>query len=1307
MASPEQGGNPETPLQRKIRETREFIRRLLGQVDADPQKTDAQKKQEKESMARTSQDELKRKVSDYEKIPESQRDDDKIEEDMLTHVNELAELVKNKVVPHVPEITEAVVIALATKKFDKKKALLIGSIVGEIVDSPEFKSVANRGIDEVRGSLKNLASRLRGEGHGDMADTIDGEVAASEPPKEPPKPPEGPPGGPPGAPERREDEEDDDREDIEKYLNKHYHQLKATRDASGNIIEGTENWLDIETQKKGGYYGLTQELQRSLLGAAIIRQIDLTRRQRVVLRAFDGGDEFRTYFRATREMLADKATEAGKPTSPDDISINTAYKAMSNDVKDIVREFLSTLSGTVDQSSQKETQYIGMLVERISRNIRTEIAGDTEMDVPGKIKLEGTDALLPSDKQTESNRGPGKDGMLIGGMNEYLVPRNVEVSMSEALVDDLASTITKLQKITVGFHNARTFAYSGGSHKDFGEQLKKDGVKPADLVWTFKKEEDVNLGYNLLIQSLQQLKSQTARTVTERYGSMSKVGGLTEAEYRAWIQMLALDDDYRKAESDHKLAQDAQDSIREKKNKKAMDRIKQKKLRAIKMASGIAWGHSREAWGVLLDAKLLVKRSGKGTEDEPFTIGQHYGGSQSSGIEKMLAELHPEMLDDRWGRDKIAPIWMLYQPRDLEAADTGWKSSEPFSHTRIYDLYDQNQKAFYSGRSDDLADFDDEYITVQEFANVTSLHMLRRESWRLRQYDLYSDRYAKEAEDKGLQGMKKHEYMTKRLMIRGGPRLVKMYIDKNVKDLMKDDKKMDRKHVRRLEKASKAEEAEEKTGMETNGRRKAQAEGRAAKQHGLETYYEKFIFDDLSKRFATSLIGFEQPRYMPQNENTLYTALNSYVEKIPFFQDLPANVLQTEIYPVYIDAIHTIERNKWEKYTKSKDGDTEAQIKRQLEDPQDLTDADFDDPDIKSKLRTHYKLNQERIGEITDDKHKLNADFEEYYESLKGFHRKLLQERDKDRYNRVSIRKRKKETLAKRYAHMLAIDQGGINQAMGGSYFDFSLEVQQGGIDAVNRLSSDVNKSAEMTEAWEKLTGDGGALEKFAQSAAEEEDDIHSGAKSIAEAVAGIVKYPYSFSPDQGNEYKVRHEIFWGRAFARPEAFKGLFGPMHEINWKNLRGGQSSLFAEYYQKVLGRTDVTTLDSDQIRIMLNTMEHELRIPPKKLEVAEYESVADMNIARRYLRNAEDAMRHIPLVGPTLRGVLRSTTSMFTEAGVKKYRTHEYNQNMALRELGARKRDIIREKAISVDSLIMLFAGLLAYGKAADEANNKKH
>ncbi len=1303
---PEQGGNPETPLQRRVREARELIRRLLGQVDADTQKTEAQKKQEKENLARDTQIDLKRKITDYEKIPEDQRDHDKIEEDMITHVNALAELVKHKVVPHVPEITEAVVIALATKKFDKKKAILIGTIVSEIVDSPEFKSVANRGVEEVKGSLKNLAARLRGEGHGDMADTIDNEVAASEPPKEPPKPPEGPPNEPPSSPERGE-EEDDEHEEIEKYLNKHYRKLKATRDANGNIVESTENWLDIETQKKGGYYGLTQELQRSLLGAAIIRQIDLTRRQRVVLRAFDGGDEFRTYFRATREMLADKATADGKPTTPDDISINTAYKAMSNDVKDIVREFLSTLSGTVDQSSQKETQYIGMLVERISRNIRTEIAGDTEMDIPGKIKLEGTDALLPSAKQTLSNKGDGEDGMLIGGMSEYLVPRDVEVSMSEALVDDLASTITKLQKITVGFHNARTFAYSGGSHKDFGEQLKKDGVKPADLVWTFKKEEDVNLGYNLLIQSLQQLKSQTARTVTERYGSMSKVGGLTEAEYRAWIQMLALDDDYRKAESDHKMAQDAKDLLREKKNKKAMDRIKQKKLRAIKMASGIAWGHSREAWGVLLDAKLLVKRSGKGTEDDPFTVGQHYGGSQSSGIEKMLAELHPEISDDRWGRDKIAPIWMLYQPRDLDAADTGWKSSEPFSHTRVYDLYEQHQKAFYQGRSDDLADFDDEYITAHEFANVTSLHMLRRESWRLRQYDLYYDKYESEAKERGLQGMKKHEYMTKRLMIRGGPRLVKMYIDKNVRDMMKDDKKMDGRYVRRLDKASKTERVESRTGAESNGQRKTLAEARAAKQHGLETYYEKFIFDDLSKRFTTSLIGFEQPRYMPVNENTLYTALNTYIEKLPIFQNLPANVLQTEVYPVYIDAIHTIERNKWERYTKSKAGDTNEQINRQLEDPQDLTDADFEDPEIKSKLKTHYKLNQERMGEITDNKYKLDADFEEYYESLKGFHKKLLQERDKDRYDRVSIRKRKKESLAKRYAHMLAIDQGGISQAMGGSYFDFSLEVQQGGIDAVNRLSSDVNKSAEMTEAWEKLTGDGGALEKFAQSAAEEEDDIKSGAKSIAEAVAGIVKYPYSFSPDQGNEYKVRHEIFWCRAFSRPEVFKGLFGPMHELNWKNYKGGQSSLFAEYYQKILGRTEVTTLDSDQIRTMLNTMEHELRIPPQKFEVAQYEGVSDMGIARRYVRRAEDFLRHVPIVGPTLRGSLRAMTSPLTESGVKRYRTHEYNQNMALRELGARKRDIAREKILSVDMFAALLAGIFAYGKAADEGLNKKH
>jgi hypothetical protein len=565
---------------------------------------------------------------------------------------------------------------------------------------------------------------------------------------------------------------------------------------------------------------------------------------------------------------------------------------------------------------------------------------------------------------------------------------------------------------------------------------------------------------------------------------------------------------------------------------------------------------------------------------------------------------------------------------------------------------------------------------------------------------------AAEAEKRKLKGTDKHEYMVKRLMVRGGPRLVKMYIDKNVTNMMEDDKKMDSRSKRMLKKAAWIKTAQEKTGAELIRERKILAEGREAEKHGLETYYEKYIFDDLSKRFATSLIAFEQPRYMPENENTLYTALNTYVEKLPIFANLPPNVLQTEVYPIYIDAIHTIERQKWEKF-KSKEGDTEAQIKRQLEDPKDITDADFDDPDIKSKLRTHYKLNQERMGAITENKYKLEADFEEYYESLKGFHKKLLQERDKDRYNRVSVLKRKRESLSKRYAHMLAIDQGGINQAMGGSYFDFSLETQQGGVEAVNRLSSDVNKSAEMTEAWEKLTGDGGALEKFAQSEANEEDEIKTGTKAIAEAVAGIVKYPYSFSPDMGNMYKVRHEIFWARAFAKPEVFKGLFGPLHEQNWKNLGGGQSSLFAEYYQRVIGRSDVTVLDSDQIRTMLKTFEHELRIPPKKFEVDEYESVSDMNFVRRSARNIEDYTRHIPIIGPTLRGVLRGATSGFTESRARKYKIYEYNQDMAYRELGARKRDIFKQKAISLDTLLALLAGGLAYQKAASEDLEKKH
>lgn len=1310
---PEQGGNPESPTQRKIREARENIKKVVGGIDNDATKSEEEKKKEKSAILRASREELNRHLEKHENVPEDRRDPDKAAEDVMAHVAELAELVEQKVVPHLPEIAGAVVTALATKKFSPRKALLIGRIVSEIVGSEEFKATTEAGKEAVKKKLRDLSESLRGGGQDDVADVVAEQLG----PPEPPKPPEKPPNQP-GLPEYGEDP-GDDHEPIEKYLNKHYRRIKATRDPStGAVVEGNSDWLDIEERKAngGGYMGMTAEHQKSLLGVAIVNQIDLTRSQRVVIRAFDGGDEFKAYFMATKEMLTEKLRAEGTLQPNEEADINKVYKEMSGHVKELVRELLSSLSGTVDQANAKESRYIGLLVDRISRNIRTEITGDVDMDVPGSIKLEGADAFLPSEGPTGTNRKIDSEddwGNLVGGMGEYLVPRNVQVSLSEALVDDLAATLTKLQKITVGFHNARTNAYSLGSHKELGEQLKKDGVKPADIVWAFKKEEDINLAYNLLIQSLQQLKSQTARTITERYGSMSKVRGFTEAEYRAWIQLLSLDDGFRNAEIAYKAAQEAKDRTKEKQQKKAMDSIKRQKERAIKMASGIAWGHSREAWGVLLDAKLLIKRDGKGTEDDPYTIAQHYGGSQSTGIEKMLAELHPATSDDRWGRDKVAPIWMLYQPRDLEAADTGWKRDEVFTHTRLYDLYDQHQKAFYAGRSDNLADFDDNYVTLHEFANVTSLHMLRREGWRLRQYELYMDKYAKEAEKEGLKGMDMHEYMMKRLMVRGGPRLVKMYIDKKVGDMLKVDGGADKSMSRRFEKGKKAEEGEKKIGKEFSWQKNALTEARKAKQYGLERYYAKYIFDDLSKRFTTSLIAFEQPRYMPMNERTLYTSLNSFIEKEPFLKDLPPNVIQTEVYPIYIDAIHTMERHRWEQVTKSKAGTEKEQIARQLADPTDLSAADFNDPGIKAKLKTHFKLNNERMGEITEKRHSLtkaktdqeiDQAFEEYYESLKRFHTKLLEERDKDRYNRVGGRNKRRESLSKRYAHMLAIKQGGIDQALGGSYFDFSLEIQQGGVDAINRLSGDVVKSAEMTEAWNELAGDGGAIEKFAMSGASSEDEIKSGAKAIAEAIGKVSKVPYSFSPEQGNEYKIRHEIFWARAFEKPKVFRGLLGPLHEINWKSAGGGQSSLIAEYYQQVFGRTSVTALDADQLRTMLDEFEHVLKVPPRRFEVAEYEGVSDMNIARRGVRRLEDATRYVPLVGPLIRGTLRSFTSPLTEAHAKKYNIQHYNQDLALREMGARNRDVLKEKLISWQSFALLASIFLGYAKKADDVKS---
>ncbi|KXK11590.1 MAG: hypothetical protein UZ22_OP11002000336 [Microgenomates bacterium OLB23] len=180
--------------------------------------------------------------------------------------------------------------------------------------------------------------------------------------------------------------------------------------------------------------------------------------------------------------------------------------------------------------------------------------------------------------------------------------------------------------------------------------------------------------------------------------------------------------------------------------------------------------------------------------------------------------------------------------------------------------------------------------------------MLRREGWRLRQYELYRDKYAKEAENRGYSGEEKHDYVIKRLMVRGGPRLVKMYIDGNVEKMIEvdTDKSTEVKKIRKsIHKGEHVEHTEEATGREFPWQAKAMAEARAAKKQALERYYEKYIFEDLSRRFATSLIGFEQPRYMPSGEKTLYSVLNSFLEKEDSLVHLPPHVLQTEVIPYF------------------------------------------------------------------------------------------------------------------------------------------------------------------------------------------------------------------------------------------------------------------------------------------------------------------------------------------------------------------------------------------------------------------------
>ncbi|KXK11588.1 MAG: hypothetical protein UZ22_OP11002000334 [Microgenomates bacterium OLB23] len=132
--------------------------------------------------------------------------------------------------------------------------------------------------------------------------------------------------------------------------------------------------------------------------------------------------------------------------------------------------------------------------------------------------------------------------------------------------------------------------------------------------------------------------------------------------------------------------------------------------------------------------------------------------------------------------------------------------------------------------------------------------------------------------------------------------------------------------------------------------------------------------------------------------------------------------------------------------------------------------------------------------------------------------------------------------------------------------------------------------------------------------------------------------------------------------------------------------------------------MTSLDGDQLRIFLNACEEKLLLPAKKFEAVSYESVESMNVARRGLRRLEDGLRFVPLVGPTLRGTLRALTSSVSERRANHFHAHHWYQDLALRELRARKRDIVKEKAISIDSFLAAGALLFGFAKSASKIDS---
>ncbi len=773
-----------------------------------------------------------------------------------------------------------------------------------------------------------------------------------------------------------------------------------------------------------------------------------------------------------------------------------------------------------------------------------------------------------------------------------------EVELHRALSNVIVNKMVSRKNGTEYLHNIEAICDIGLGWETLSQQAAR--MSNVDMDFLFMDDPDLTNAYNFYLSALEKYLAANKYVVTTDFGKPDQVYNLDDVQRTAFFQLLAM----RAGESG--LKEGTSEFVH----------LEQILRRKVRMASGMAKGVTAEFWGVLLRARMphtyFIYDSREGYEKETgerikiydpntyfkseeekrkymrYGLVHTFQSASQGGYERMIGELDLDMVLERFSVPRYQEIIRYaFEPKELKREEKltrkekkemrrrGEKEHKPpgpysrgnFDHTLSYEIREEIEDAYYQGRSDRLAGFDEDFVIFAEKMKTKAVDLMHRGDWRFeqfREFVRYTDQTSTVIDvDASLLELKKiGPYLIKTFA--GSDPIVARLGQDTIKGLIGVDKTyldLSEREQKRLKKA-------------------------------FKNYCYENIFERMMRVSPSRFIALEIPRYSPRGEEFIHQRLRRYLRGK--FEDYPEEFVDDKAYKLFVSSLGLAEKVAWERLKEDKRTEEEKE-----KDHFDVSDIDA----AKEELLIFFKRYKESVGTDPSQGKGQGPTFidrlgdQEYLAILKEFYGELDSSLKMPRWKRED--KKNTETLPQRYAKLLGDSRTNLDLLIGGDDFDFSnFLMQQAGKRVTERMMTETfTVASKAMPALKKLLNEG--IAEFAKGQYSSRDDMEQAIlKYLAEPMKEIhVAVGQTIDKGQADEWVTEITVYLARMLGkdRPLRIKGLgylLGSMRRL----LTGTQDSLISDYFVPTI-RRPITRLDSDGVYLLIQTVLNTCDVPLK--------------------------------------------------------------------------------------------------------------